>query len=53
MYPICYNEEIEKSITNSIDRDVTWLKSDGKKYSDMKLNEVYKTFLKAKATILA
>ncbi len=49
---ISYNDEIEKNITSSIDMDITWLKADSKKFYEMKLNEVYKTFQQAKASIL-
>ena len=49
---INYNEEIEKDINASIEGDITRFKSDGKRFHDMKLNVVYKTFQKAKKSIL-
>ena len=49
---IIYNEDVEKDLNTSTDRDITRLKSDNKKYHEMKLNIAYKTFQKAKDMIL-
>lgn len=49
---IIYNEEIEKDINASIDRDITRFRSDAKRFHSMKLNIAYKTFQKAREAVL-
>ncbi|MEO6233303.1 MAG: hypothetical protein ABJB11_04860 [Ferruginibacter sp.] len=50
---ITYNEEIENDIKASVDRDITRFKSDVKRFHDMQLNVVYKTFQLAKNIIVS
>lgn len=50
---IQYNEEVENDLKKAIsDNDITKLKEDKKKYTDVQLNTVYKIFQNAKKEIL-